>query len=116
MQEDDDDRRRGERRSIDTWAEIEKLITREAEKKLAAEMLDEKLAADRAREFAVSIVNQICAMLPGERIYVPQMPTHHREARDAQIRMNFDGVCRDTAREVGLSIRQVRNIVNMKKN
>ena len=100
---------------LDTWAEIEDLIACEAEKSYAAEMLDVDRARIRAREFAVSIVTQICTALSGERIYVPNIPTHHRERRDKQIRLNFNGNCLETAREVGLSGRQVRNIVCCEK-
>lgn len=100
---------------IDTWAEIEDAIARQTEKKLAADMFDQKLAALRAQEFAGDVVRLICSMLGGEEVYVPKLARHHREERDTQIKMAFNGACKETAREVGLSARQVRNIVFVKR-
>lgn len=105
--------REGDER-IDTWAEIEDAIARQIEKKLAAEMFDQKLAALRAQEFAGEAVRLICSMRGGEEVYVPKLARHHREERDTQIKMTFNGACKETAREVGLSARQVRNIVSEK--
>lgn len=100
---------------IDAWVEIEDAIARQAEKRLAKEMIDVNLAAVRAREFAADAVRIICATLGGDEHYVPKVPHHHREARNTQLRMNFNGDCKDAARQVDLSVRQVRNIVYIKK-
>jgi Mor family transcriptional regulator len=99
----------------DTWEALEDLIAARAEKKLAAEMLDPAIAALRAREFAGDAVRLICATLGGGEVYVPKLARHHREQRDTQLRLNFNGALRETAREVQLSVRQVRNIVSVKK-
>jgi len=99
---------------IDTWAEIEELIAREAENKFAAQMLDVDRARSYALEFAATTVRTICSILGGQTVYVPYLARHHREERDRQICMNFHGVCKDSAREVGLSVRQTRRIVGKK--
>lgn len=100
---------------IDTWAEIEDAIARQAEKRLAAEMIDVALAGIRAREFAADAVRMICSTLGGQEVYVPKLARHHREERDKQIRMRFNGDCKEVAREVELSVRHIRNIVAVKK-
>ncbi len=100
---------------IDTWEEVEEFIIREAQKKFAADMMDVELARLRAHEFAATIVKGICSMLGGQEVYVPKMARHHREERDTQIRMNFKGNCRESARESGLSSRHIRNILALKK-
>jgi Mor family transcriptional regulator len=108
MSRNDDDQ-------FDTWEEIENAIARQALKRLADEMLDVDLAAIRACEFAADAVNVICASLGGNEHYIPKNPIHHREARNVQMRINFNGVCKDSARDVGLSVRHVRRIVVDKK-
>lgn len=112
-----------EEQRIDTWADIEDAIARQAEARLAAEMIDVKLAGVRAREFAADAVRLICATLGGQEVYVPKLARHHREERDTQIRMNFNGDCKETARTVPslvrdkphLSVRQVRRITCERK-
>jgi Mor family transcriptional regulator len=100
---------------IDAWDEIEEMIAREAEKRFGAQMFDQSRAKAYALEYAATIVRAICGMLPGARLYVPKISAHQREARNEQIRAGFNGLCRETAHEVGLSSRHVRRIVKIKK-
>lgn len=112
-----------EEQQPDTWEMIEDLIAAKAEKKFAAEMIDVRLASVRARELAGDIVRLICSSIGGGEVYVPRLARHHREERDTQIRMNFNGDCKAAAKEVPspvygkphLSVRQVRRVVVLKK-
>lgn len=105
------------------WEQIEDLIAGKAEKRLAAEMLDPALAALRAREFAEDAVRLICSTIGGDDVWIPKLARHHRERRDTQIRLNFNGGCKEAAKAAPspvqgrdhLSHRQVRNILYVKK-
>jgi hypothetical protein len=108
---------------IDTWEEIEDAIARKIDVRLAAEMIDHALAALRARELAGDAVRAICSFAGGGEVYVPKLARHHREERDTQIQLNFNGDCKETAQAVPspirdkphLSVRQVRRIACERK-